>query len=192
MAHLPLSPECVEIVSSLFLKYRRQVFSFFYSKLGDKDLSEDMVSEVFIKVARAIDKKAYVDEGKPIIAWIMKISRNFLMDHYRRKKKEAVIPPSSKSDALIFASPEKGLGKDEYIQNVEISEEVRGLLDLLPPEQREVVIMRIYLDLPFKEIAEIEGVGINTALGRMRYALINLRRMIRERSLDLSGYKMPD
>ena len=172
-------------ISQLIERHSRRVRDYIRMMVKDRDLAEDIFQETFIKVVRVIDEGRYVDSGK-FLSWVLRIAHNQVIDHFRSQKQDKSV---SESDAgydvlgtLRFAEPTV----EARIVGEQIAEEVRGLVDLLPEEQREVVRMRYYANLSFKEIAEQTGVSINTALGRMRYALINLRRLIKEKKMVLS------
>ena len=172
-------------ISQLIERHSRRVRDYIRMMVKDRYLAEDIFQETFIKVVRVIDEGRYVDSGK-FLSWVLRIAHNQVIDHFRSQKQDKSV---SESDAgydvlgtLRFAEPTV----EDRIVGEQIAEEVRGLVDLLPEEQREVVRMRYYANLSFKEIAEQTGVSINTALGRMRYALINLRRLIKEKKMVLS------
>ena len=162
-------------ISKLIERHKRRVRDYIYM----------MVKETFIKVIRVIDEGRYTDNGK-FLSWVLRIAHNQVIDHFRACKQNKQVNESESGynvlGSLRFA--EKTI-EDELISS-QIESDVRNLIELLPEEQREVVMMRYFSGLSFKEIAEQTGVSINTALGRMRYALINLRRMIREKELILS------
>lgn len=139
-------------------------------------LAEDIFQETFVKVIRSIREGKYYDDGK-FFSWVTRIAHNLIIDHFRREKKMKMVSTDNEqmpvlNMTLLATSTEDGMVREQMLK------EVRGLIEHLPFEQREVVIMRIYLDMSFKEIAEQTGVSLNTALGRMRYALINLRKML--------------
>ena len=151
----------------------------------DDDVADDIFQETFIKAVRVIDEGRYADNGK-FLSWILRIAHNQVIDYFRARKQQKLV---NEADAgynvlgtLRFAEPTV---EDEMVAT-QISSDVRRLIDQLPEEQREVVMMRYYSGLSFKDIAEQTGVSINTALGRMRYALINLRKLIKENNLILS------
>ena len=161
-------------ISKLIERHKRRVRDYIYMMVKDNDVADDIFQETFIKVIRVIDEGRYTDNGK-FLSWVLRIAHNQVIDHFRACKQNKQVNESESGynvlGSLRFA--EKTI-EDELISS------------LLPEEQREVVMMRYYSGMSFKEIAEQTGVSINTALGRMRYALINLRRMIREKELILS------
>jgi len=173
-----------QAISELIERHSRRVRDYIQMMVKDRDAADDIFQETFIKAVRVIDDGRYTDNGK-FLSWILRIAHNQVIDYFRARKQVKAI---SESDAgydvlgsLRFA--EKTV-EDEMV-GAQIESDVRALVELLPGEQREVVMMRYYGGLSFKEIAEQTGVSINTALGRMRYALINLRRMIREKNMIL-------
>ena len=150
----------------------------------DNDVADDILQETFIKAVRVIDEGRYTDNGK-FLSWILRIAHNQVIDHFRAQKQNRQVNESNAGynvlGTLRFA--EKNV-EDRMVAD-QIEADVRSLVEMLPDEQREVVMMRYFSGLSFKEIAEQTNVSINTALGRMRYALINLRKMIREKNLVL-------
>lgn len=188
----PLTLEQASLVSSLFEKYRKAIFLYLYNFTHDPDLTDDFVAEVFEKVIRAIQSSQYIDQDKPA-AWLYRIAHNVFIDYTRRSKKLPVmrVLPGMEDDPIDGVS-DKTLNYQEVYINAEITKEVRELIDKLPLEQREVIVLRMYVSVPFKEIAKFQEVSINTSLGRMRHALVNLRRLIRENNLCLDGYTKPD
>ena len=159
--------------------------SVIYSKVLDRDVTEDIFQDTFIKVIRTLKKGNYSEEGK-FLPWVMRIAHNLIIDHFRKNKR---MPKFEGSDDFnIFSvigddrpNVEKQLIKDQIDSDLSI------LIDELPDDQRDVLIMRIYKDMSFKEISECTGVSINTALGRMRYALINLRKIIQKNKIVLTN-----
>ena len=172
-------------ISQLIERHSRRVREYIRMMVKDGDVADDIFQETFIKAVRVIDQGRYTDNGK-FLSWILRIAHNQVIDHFRSLKQQKQV---NESDAgynvlgtLRFAEPTV---EDEMV-SAQISADVRRLVELLPDEQREVVMLRYYSGLSFKEIAEQTNVSINTALGRMRYALINLRKLIKENNLVLS------
>ena len=167
----------------LVRRHQRKVFTSILLLVRDRDLSEDLFQETFIKVINTLRSGNYHDEGK-FLPWVTRIAHNLVIDHFRRQKKMPMV-----RDTDDFSITESIRLTDETIEDKMVTEQihldVRRLIDLLPEEQREVVIMRHYGDMSFKEISEQTQVSINTSLGRMRYALINLRKLIKEKELVL-------
>lgn len=171
-------------MSKLIERHSRRVRDYIHMMVKDHDRADDIFQETFIKAVRVIDEGRYTDNGK-FLSWILRIAHNQVIDHFRaRRQDKSVTEAEAGYDVLGTLRLAEGTVEDSLIGE-QIENDVRALVDLLPEEQREVVLMRYYSGMSFKEIAEQTGVSINTALGRMRYALINLRRMIREKNLVL-------
>ena len=150
----------------------------------DRDVADDIFQETFIKAVRVIDEGRYTDNGK-FLSWILRIAHNQVIDHFRaQRQNKSVSEAEAGYDVLGTLKLSERTVEDSMVCE-QIERDVRALVELLPSEQREVVIMRYFSGLSFKEIAEQTDVSINTALGRMRYALINLRRMIKEKNMIL-------
>lgn len=170
----------------LITRHKQRIYSFIYSKVLDRDITEDIFQDTFIKVIRTLKRGKYNEEGK-FLPWVMRIAHNLVIDHFRRNKRMPKFS-SSNSDFDIFDVISNG---QESTENAMISDQVRRdikrIIEELPSDQKEVLIMRMYKDMSFKEIAECTGVSINTALGRMRYALINLRKVIDKHNIILTN-----
>ena len=167
--------------STLVLRYKSKLYTSIYLLLKDKYLAEDMFQDVFIRVIDKLKKGLYKEEGK-FLPWIMRIAHNMCLDHFRKVKRSPVMKTSDDSDVfeqIDFSEP----GSDSSLMAAETNHQVREMLDMLPDEQREIIIMRHYADLTFKEIAALKNISINTALGRMRYGLINLRKTLAEKQV---------
>ena len=172
-------------VTVLVNRHRRRVFDYINMMVKDRDVAEDIFQETFIKAVRVIDEGRYTDNGK-FLSWILRIAHNQVIDHFRAQKQNQQLNEAEAGyDVLGTLRLAERTVEDEIVCE-QIAGDVRRMVELLPDEQREVVMMRYYSGLSFKEIAEQTDVSINTALGRMRYALINLRRMIKEKNLILS------
>lgn len=172
-------------IDILVTRHRDRVYTYIYLIVKNHQLSEDLFQDTFIKVIRSLRMGKYQDNGK-FLAWVLRIAHNLIIDHFRKEKQNNTF---SKDDYEldIFNSAKycEGNYEDELIQN-QIHADVRNLVDELPDDQREVVILRHYKGLSFREIADQTDVSINTALGRMRYALINMRKAIEDRDLNLT------
>ena len=172
-------------ISKLIERHKRRVRDYIYMMVKDNDVADDIFQETFIKVIRVIDEGRYTDNGK-FLSWILRIAHNQVIDHFRaQRQNKSVSEAEAGYDVLGTLKLSERTVEDSMVCE-QIERDVRALVELLPSEQREVVIMRYFSGLSFKEIAEQTDVSINTALGRMRYALINLRRMIKEKNLILS------
>src|SRR5690554_3503020 len=171
-------------LSELITRHKQRIYSFIYSKVFDRDVSEDIFQDTFIKVIKTLKKGGYNEEGK-FLPWVMRITHNLIIDHFRKNNRMPKF--ENRDDFNIFSVLTDGSmnAEGEMIQE-QIDEDLRLLIETLPEEQQTVLHMRIYRDMSFKEISEQTGVSINTALGRMRYALINLRRTIEENNIILT------
>lgn len=173
-----------EAVSQLLERHTRRVRDYVRMMVKDSDVADDLTQEVLIKVVKVLDEGRYTDKGR-FLPWVLRIAHNRVLDYFRAQKQVKTVNESSAGFDILgsknFAEP----SIEESIILDQRAEEVRALVEELPDEQREVVKMRYYDGLSFKEIAEQTGVSINTALGRMRYALINMRQMIKKRNLVL-------
>ena len=172
-------------ISELIKRHSKRVRSYIGMMVKDDDVADDIFQETFIKAVRVIDEGRYTDNGK-FLSWILRIAHNRVLDYFRREKASKQINESEAGYDVIgtlrFAEPTT---EDDMVHS-EMEQTIRDLIELLPEEQQEVVRLRYYSKLSFQEIAEQTEVSINTALGRMRYALINLRRMIKEKNIVLS------
>ena len=171
-------------ISTLIEKYNRRVRDYIRMMVGDADVAADIAQETFIKAVRVIDEGRYTDSCK-FLSWILRIAHNKALDYFRAQKNNNFVSESSAGYNVLGTMRYADKSVEDSMISEQISADVRALVELLPEEQREVVKLRYYSDLSFKEIAEQTGVSINTALGRMRYALINLRRMIQEKKISL-------
>ncbi|WP_341220873.1 RNA polymerase sigma factor [Polaribacter atrinae] len=167
----------------LIKRHQQRLFSFIYSKVHDRDITEDVFQDTFIKVIRTLKKGNYNEEGK-FLPWVMRIAHNLVIDHFRKTNR---MPSFKNTDEFdIFSVLGDGnLNAEKQIIKNQIHDDVRELINELPEEQKEVLVMRLYKDMSFKEISENTGVSINTALGRMRYALINMRKLIEKHKIIL-------
>ena len=172
-------------ISRLIERHSRRVRDYINMMVKDRDVAEDIFQETFIKAVRVIDEGRYTDNGK-FLSWILRIAHNQAIDHFRaQRQSKAVTESEAGYDVLGTLRFAERTVEDSMVSD-QIERDVRALVELLPAEQREVVMLRYFSGLSFKDIAEQTEVSINTALGRMRYALINLRRMIKEKNLVLS------
>jgi RNA polymerase sigma factor (sigma-70 family) len=167
----------------LIKRHQQRLYSFIYSKIKDKDLTEDIFQDTFIKVIRTLKKGNYNEEGK-FLPWVMRISHNLVIDYFRKNNRMPKF--KNTNDFNIFSVlGDDSLNAEKQLIQDQIYDDVRELVNGLPDEQKEVLIMRMYKDMSFKEISENTGVSINTALGRMRYALINMRKLIEKNKIIL-------
>jgi RNA polymerase sigma-70 factor (ECF subfamily) len=171
-------------LEKLIHRHKNRIFAYILMIVKEKELAEDLFQDTFIKVINTIRSGSYKEEGK-FIQWAMRIAHNLIIDHFRKSKRIPTI--ENRDDFDIFEKvriPVESI--EERIITEQIHKDVKKLIDYLPKEQREVLIMRHYGDMSFKDIAEVTNVSINTALGRMRYALINLRKLVDEKNIILS------
>jgi RNA polymerase sigma factor (sigma-70 family) len=170
-------------LSPLITRYKDKIFTSIYLLVKDRYLAEDIFQDVFIRIIDTIRGGRYTDEGK-FLPWAMRIAHNLCVDHFRKVKRNPTIKTSDDRDIFdVLNFSEEGV--DSRMMNEQTSDKVRRMIDLLPEDQREVIVLRHYADLSFKEIADLTGCSINTALGRMRYALLNLRKMMTEKQIAL-------
>jgi RNA polymerase sigma factor (sigma-70 family) len=177
-----------ESLAVLLNRHKRKIFSSIIVVVKDTQLAEDIFQDTFFKVIQTLKKGQYNEEGK-FLPWIIRIARNLIIDHFRRVKKMPPMPVYINEEGEEVNVFNTLAGNDDLAANEEMSafrKNIRGLINELPNDQREVVLMRMYYDMSFKEISEFTNVSINTALGRMRYALINLKKMIGERNLEVA------
>lgn len=167
----------------LIRKHKDKVFAFILSKIKNYNLAHDVFQDTFIKVINSLKRGKYNEEGK-FVPWVMRIAHNLVIDHFRRQKKTRSIAPTDDFNIFDVISNEEKNAEEEMIDD-QITSDVRKLIEELPEDQKEVLKMRYYKDLSFKEIAEITDVSINTALGRMRYAIINLRKLVEKHNVQL-------
>ncbi|MCB0695368.1 MAG: sigma-70 family RNA polymerase sigma factor [Lewinellaceae bacterium] len=167
----------------LLNRHKNKIYTSIYLFTKDRSLADDIFQEVFIRIIDTLRKGKYNHEGK-FLQWAMRISYNLCVDYFRRGKRRPIVSSNDDFDIFdVLKQPE--LNAEESIMRSQTHDKVRQLVDHLPEEQREVVILRHYADMSFKEIAGLTQVSINTALGRMRYALINIRKMIEEKQIVL-------
>ena len=167
----------------LLKRHQQKIYTSIYLFVKEQSLAEDIFQEVFIKIIDTLRKGKYNHEGK-FLQWAMRIAYNMCVDYFRRNKRRPQVSPTETFD-IFDVLQSHDLNAEQTIMRSQTHDKVRKLVDMLPPEQREVVILRHYADMSFKEIAKLTRVSINTALGRMRYALINMRKMIEEKEIAL-------
>ena len=172
-------------ISQLIERHSRRVKDYIHMMVKDRDVADDIFQETFIKAVRVIDEGRYTDNGK-FLSWILRIAHNQVIDHFRAQRQNKSVSESEAGYDVLGTLKLAERTVEDAMVCEQIERDVRALVELLPAEQREGVMMRYFSGLSFKDIAEQTNVSINTALGRMRYALINLRRMIKEKNLILS------
>lgn len=166
-------------------RYQNKIYSYVLMLVKDKQLADDIFQDTFLKIIRTIKAGAYKEEGK-FIQFAMRISHNLIIDHFRKAKRLPMVDPTKEDYDMLDNARFKDPSIEEQIVTEQTYDDVRKMIEFLPDEQREVLVMRMYDDMSFKEIAEATNVSINTALGRMRYALINLRKMAKEKHVELT------
>ena len=172
-------------LATLISRHQSKIYGFIYSKISDRDASDDIFQDTFIKVIKTLKSNSYNEEGK-FLPWVMRIAHNLIVDHFRRNKKMPMFRETEEFSIFSVMSD-----NEPNIESTMITEQVESdlqrLIEELPADQKEVLVMRMYQDLSFKEISELTGVSINTALGRMRYALMNLRKVIDKHKIILTN-----
>ncbi|MCK4661590.1 MAG: sigma-70 family RNA polymerase sigma factor [Bacteroidales bacterium] len=172
-------------IETLIERHKNKVFSYIFLMVKKQEIAEDIFQDTFIKVIKSLKNGKYKDEGR-FVSWVIRIAHNLVIDNFRKEKNTKTYS-NDDNDLDIFNSNKfSDQNIEECIINDQITKDVRLLIDKLPKEQRDVIILRHYMELSFKEIAEQTDVSINTALGRMRYALINLRKLINEKNIILT------
>lgn len=177
-----------ESLSVLAQRHKRRIFSYIYMITRSKVLTEDIFQETFFKVIQTLKKEQYNEEGK-FLPWILRIAKNLIIDHFRKVKKmpsiSSVINDEGEETSIFDIIPDNTESPKETVESRVLKKQIRSIVNDLPKDQKEVVILRTYYDMSFKDIAEITNVSINTSLGRMRYALINLKKLLEERNVEI-------
>lgn len=168
----------------LLSRNQEKLFTYILFVVRDREMANDMFQETFFKVVSRLQQGKYIANGK-FSAWLMRIAHNVIMDWYRQQRAQNIVDAPKENDLSNVGSTLLESSREGELVNNQVMEDVRRMMSHLPASQREVVFMRFYQQMSFKEIAEATGVSINTALGRMRYAILNLRRMTREHQLTL-------
>ena len=174
--------KCFEVLVS---RHKLRVYNFIFSKVLNRDVSEDIFQDTFIKVINTLKRGKYNEEGK-FLPWVMRIAHNLIIDYFRKNKRMPKFNNSKDFDIFSVLS-DSALNAEDKLVRSQIHNDIRNLVEELPEDQRTVLKMRMYNDMSFKEISENTSVSINTALGRMRYALINLRKLIEENNVILTN-----
>lgn len=169
----------------LINRHRKKVYSYIFMQVRNQALAEDLFQETFIKVISSIKTDRYQDHGK-FLSWVIRIAHNLIIDYYRKSKQLNTVSNDDFEGQLFNSRKLSDVTTEEIIIRDQIHNDVRSLIDYLPEDQKQVVLLRHYAGMSFKEIAEVTNVSINTALGRMRYALINLRKLINEKNIILT------
>lgn len=169
----------------LIHRHKNRIFSYILLIVKNQELAEDVFQETFIKVIQSLKKGKYIENGK-FVSWVLRIAHNLIIDHFRKEKLKSTISNDGSEVDIFNSSKFSEDTVEDQLVTKQILNEVKDLVQELPEDQQQVIYMRHYMELSFKEIAECTGVSINTALGRMRYALINLRKLIEEKKLTLT------
>ncbi|RZJ70364.1 sigma-70 family RNA polymerase sigma factor [Flavobacterium sp.] len=172
-------------LATLINRHQSKIYGFIYSKVSDRDISDDIFQDTFIKVIKTLKSNSYNEEGK-FLPWVMRIAHNLIVDHFRRNKKMPMFRETEEFSIFSIMSDDAP-NVEGLMITAQVESDLKKLIHELPKDQKEVLEMRIYQDLSFKEISEITGVSINTALGRMRYALMNLRKVIDKHQIILTN-----
>ncbi|MCA0153192.1 RNA polymerase sigma factor [Winogradskyella vincentii] len=172
-------------LSILIERHKQRIYSFIYSKVYDRDITEDIFQDTFIKVIRTLKLGKYNEEGK-FLPWVMRIAHNLVIDHFRKNSRMPKFDNAGEFSIFSVLS-DSSLNAEKSIIKEQVEEDVRRIIEELPDDQKQVLMMRMYQDMSFKEISERTGVSINTALGRMRYALINMRKVIEQNNIVLTN-----
>lgn len=172
-------------IEQLINRYRTRVYTYILLIVKNQHLAEDLFQDTFIKVIKSLLDGKYKENGK-FLSWVIRIAHNLIIDHYRKTRQLNAIPREDYQIDIFNSRKFSGITIEDRLINNQITRDIKNLIDELPHDQKEVILLRHYCGLSFKEIAEHTNVSINTALGRMRYALINLRKLIREKNLSLT------
>ncbi|KAF2517691.1 RNA polymerase sigma factor [Flavobacterium foetidum] len=172
-------------LATLIKRHESKIYGFIYSKIADRDISNDIFQDTFIKVIKTLKSNSYNEEGK-FLPWVMRISHNLIVDHFRKTKKMPMYRETEEFSIFSVMSDDALTIESKMIVD-QVELDLKKLIEELPDDQKEVVVMRMYQDMSFKEISELTGVSINTALGRMRYALMNLRKIIDKHQIILTN-----
>ena len=172
-------------LSVLIHRHKQKIYSFIYSKVFDRDITEDVFQDTFIKVIKTLKLGKYNEEGK-FLPWVMRIAHNLVIDHFRKNNRMPKFDNSGEF-SIFSVLGDKSLNAEKQLIKDQVECDLRRLIEELPDDQKDVLVMRMYQDMSFKEISARTGVSINTALGRMRYALINLRKVIDKNNIILTN-----
>ncbi len=172
-------------LATLINRHQSKIYGFIFSKISDRDLTDDIFQDTFIKVIKTLKSNSYNEEGK-FLPWVMRIAHNLIIDHFRKNKKMPMFRETEEFSIFSIMTDNSQTVENRMITD-QVEKDLKKLIEELPDDQKEVLVMRIYQDLSFKEISELTGVSINTALGRMRYALMNLRKVIDKHQIILTN-----
>lgn len=171
-------------LETIINRHKDRVYTYILLMVKNEALAEDIFQDTFVKVINSLKRKKYQDNGK-FLSWVLRIAHNLVIDHFRKEKQLKLISNDNYENDILNVQYLSDKNVEQLIVNEQILAKVKRLIHYLSPEQKEVIIMRLYFSMSFKEIAEQTNVSINTALGRMRYAIMNLRRLIEEKQIEL-------
>lgn len=174
-----------DALATLIKRHESKIYGFIYSKVSDRDVANDIFQDTFIKVIKTLKSNSYNEEGK-FLPWVMRISHNLVIDFFRKNKKMPMYRETEEFSVFSIMTDDSLTIENQLIAD-QVELDIQKLIEELPEDQKEVLIMRMYKDMSFKEISEITGVSINTSLGRMRYALMNLRKVIDKHQIILTN-----
>ncbi len=168
----------------LINRHKNKVYSYIFMVVKNRELAEDIFQDAFIKVIKSLHAGKYNDEGR-FVSWVMRIAHNLIIDYYRKDKQLKTVSDDQSDVPLLDTMQFSDDTIEQELVSTQVHKDIKGLITHLPAEQKEVIMLRYYYDMSFKEIAEHTGVSINTALGRMRYAIINMRKVMEQQQIDL-------
>lgn len=174
-----------DALATLIKRHESKIYGFIYSKVSDRDVSNDIFQDTFIKVIKTLKSNSYNEEGK-FLPWVMRIAHNLIIDFFRKNKKMPLYRETEEFSVFSIMTDDSLTIENQLIAD-QVELDIQKLIEELPEDQKEVLVMRMYKDMSFKEISEITGVSINTSLGRMRYALMNLRKVIDKHQIILTN-----
>ncbi len=169
----------------LIKRHQSKIYGFIYSKIADREITDDIFQDTFVKVIKTLKSQSYNEEGK-FLPWVMRIAHNLIVDHFRKGKKMQMLRDTEEFPIFKILSDNAPTIEGRIIMD-QVELDLVKIIEELPDDQKEVLVMRIYQDLSFKEISDITGVSINTALGRMRYAILNMRKVIEKNQIILTN-----
>ncbi|MEL1240464.1 RNA polymerase sigma factor [Flavobacterium flavipallidum] len=174
-----------DALATLIKRHESKIYGFIYSKVSDRDVSDDIFQDTFIKVIKTLKSQSYNEEGK-FLPWVMRIAHNLVIDYFRKNKKMPFYRETEEFSVFSVMTDDSLTIENQLIAD-QVEMDLQKLIEELPQDQKEVLVMRMYKDMSFKEISEVTGVSINTSLGRMRYALMNLRKVIDKHQIILTN-----
>ncbi len=168
----------------LVKRHQLKLYRFIYSKVNDREIADDFFQETFIRVINTFKEQNYYNEKGKFLPWVMRIANNLIVDYYRKKSKVTIFRESEECSVFTFIKDES-ISVEQYFEKENVATQVKQLINKLPSDQSEVLLLRIFHDLSFKEISEITNVSMNTSLGRMRYAITNLKKLAKKNNISL-------